>query len=92
MLMCRTGTTKEKTRYRGKLRTDEKQLKDAVALYNSIIPFGITLRNTRLTLEELAANPPTFPWAMESRNGKPCTSVVADAMANIDVKQLGFWH
>ena len=63
------GTSKEKTKFKGKLRTDDKQLKDAVILYTNLIPFGRTPRLNALTVEELTRQPPEFPWALEATRG-----------------------
>ncbi|CAL8465794.1 g5330 [Coccomyxa elongata] len=62
-------TSKEKTKFKGKLRADDKQPKDAVILYNNLIPFGRTPRLNALTVEELTRHPPDFPWTLEATRG-----------------------
>jgi len=69
-LLWFAGTSKEKTKLRAKLRSDEKEVETAVQHYLKLAPFGTLARATTfLTARAIACTEPSFPWTGELAAG-----------------------
>ena len=64
------GTSKERAKLKGKLRSDDQQVRDSVVQYNELAAFGCSDR-AALLAEKVLSDVPEFPWAGEAATGVP---------------------
>ena len=84
------GTSKEKTKLRAKLRSDEKQVDAAVQHYLKLVPFGALARTATLTTRAIACTEPSFPWTGELAPGISLTSVKGELVCRTIMGMLRF--
>ena len=64
-LLLAAGTSKEKTKLKAKLQTDEKEVDATVQHYLKLVIFGARARAATLTIRAISLQNPVFPWTGE---------------------------